>query len=145
MRLDRGDLAVGEDVGMAPLHLIGDGGGDRVEVELAPLARHLGVEDDLEQQIAELVLQRLGIVLGDGIGDLVGLLDGVGRDGLEALLPVPRASRFGIAEPGHDVQQSLDRFAHEASLAWRGLAPDADAAWGKCSPGAGEGRLCPNR
>jgi hypothetical protein len=51
------------------------------------------VKHDLEQQIPELVAQVVEIAARNRVGDLVGLLDGVGSDGLEALLQVPRAPR----------------------------------------------------
>ena len=56
------------------------------------LLGHLRVVDRLQQQIAQLSLQ-LGPVLPlDGVGDFVGLLDRVGRDGGEILLEYPRGS-----------------------------------------------------
>ena len=54
-----------------------------------------GVEDDLEQQVAELVLQVGEVAAGDGVGHLVGFLQRVGRDRREGLLQVP-----GTAGPG---------------------------------------------
>ena len=48
-------------------------------------------EVDLEEHVAELVAQ-LGVVAGvGGVGQLVGLLDGVGHDRALVLLAVPRA------------------------------------------------------
>src|SRR5690606_39810345 len=60
------------------------------------------------QQVAQLALQRGQVVAVDCIGDLVGLLDRVRRDRGEGLLDVPRASRFAIAQAGHDVEQALE-------------------------------------
>ena len=97
-----------EDVGMAANHLVRDAARDRVEIEAAVLPRHLGVEDDLEEQVAEFVPQRRPIALADRFGHLVGLLDRVGRDGLETLLQIPRATAIRIAQPGHDLQQPVD-------------------------------------
>src|SRR3546814_3527200 len=37
---------------------------------------------------------------------LVGLFDGVGRDGGEALLEIPRAAARGVAQPRHDGEQA---------------------------------------
>ena len=54
--------------------------------------RHAGVEHDLEQQVAEFVLEVAEVAAGDGVGDLVGFLERVGRDGREVLLQVPRAA-----------------------------------------------------
>ena len=89
-------------------HLVGDAARDRVEIEAAVFPRHLGMKDHLEEQIAELVAERHTVALADRFGDLVGLFDGVGRDGLEILFEVPRAAAIRIAQPRHDLQQALD-------------------------------------
>ena len=60
---------------------------------MASLARHLGMEDDLEQKVADLVLERGHVGFADRLGDLVGLLDGVGGDRGKILLAVPRTSQ----------------------------------------------------
>ena len=67
------------------------------------------MEHHLQQQIAQFVAQPAKVVPRDGIGDFVGLLDGVGRDGGETLGAIPFASRIWIAQPGHDGQQSVER------------------------------------
>ena len=54
---------------------------------------HLRVEHDLELEIAELVGERVHVVARDGVGDLIGFLDGVGRDGGETLHADPIRSR----------------------------------------------------
>ena len=110
--LGRSDLPIAEDMGVSPYHLLADGPGDLVEVEMAGLARHLGVVDDLQEQIAKLVLEIVEILASDRVGDLVGLLDRIGRDGREGLLDIPRAAAFRIAKPGHDFEQSGQRFRH---------------------------------
>ena len=84
---------VAEDMGMAPDHLLGNATGDVVEGEVAGFLGHAGVEDDLEQQVAQLVLQVREVLFLDRVGDLVGLLDRVGRDGVEVLFARPRGSR----------------------------------------------------
>ena len=59
----------------------------------------------LQQQIAELRFQP-GVVLAlDRIGDLIGLLQGVGHYGLEALLEIPGAAPVRGAQLSHDVEQ----------------------------------------
>jgi hypothetical protein len=63
---------------------------------------HAGVVDDLEQKVAEFVLEVDEIVARDGIGDLVGFLQRIGRDRAERLLKVPRAAAAGRAQGGHD-------------------------------------------
>ena len=65
------------------------------------LLRHASVEDDLQQQVAELVAQIDDIAALDRVGDLIGLLDREGRDGGEILLEIPwaAASRACAAPP----------------------------------------------
>src|SRR5713101_1151059 len=101
-----GDQRVTEDMGMAAQHLVGDRAGDVVEVEKAGLLGHARMEDDLEEQIAELVLECCRIAALARLGHLIGLLDGVGSDGGEALLAVPGTAALGIAQPRHDVEQA---------------------------------------
>ena len=55
-------------------------------------SRHARVIDDLQQEIAELVLEVGEIAALDGVGDLVGFLDRVGRDGLETSARDPTGS-----------------------------------------------------
>ena len=97
-----------EDMGMTVAHLGGYPSRHRIEIEPAGFPRHLCVKDDLEQEIAQLVLQLVHIAALDRIRDLVGFLDRVGRNGLECLFPVPGAPVIGIAETGHNVEQVVD-------------------------------------
>ena len=83
------------------------------EAEGAGLARHLGVVDDLQQQIAQLFLQRRQIVAFDGVGHLVGFLDRVRRDGAEGLVDVPGAAMLAVAQPRHDGEQAGHRLFRE--------------------------------
>ena len=94
---------------MATFHLVGDRRGDIVKAEQAGLLGHPGVKGDLQQEVAELVFQRRHVAALDRVGDLVGFLDGIGRDGREILLDIPRAAAFGIAQPRHDREQPVDR------------------------------------
>ena len=82
--------------------------GDVGEAELAGFLGHARVIDDLEQQVAEFVRQRGEIAPRDGVGDLIGFLDRVGRDGVEGLLLVPRAAGVGVAQRRHDVEQAAE-------------------------------------
>ena len=77
---------------MARGELVGDGVGDAGEVEPATLATHLRVEHHLEQQVAELGLERLRLAARDGLRHFVGFLDGVRRDAREILLAIPGAA-----------------------------------------------------
>ena len=60
---------------------------------MAGFLGHSGVEHDLELQIAELVGQRVHVAAVDRVGDLIGFLDRVGRDRLEASARCPIRSR----------------------------------------------------
>ena len=64
-----------------------------------------GVEDDLEQQVAELAAQLVVVSLVDGVGHLVGLLDRHRLDALVGLLAVPRAAARG-AQAGDQLDES---------------------------------------
>ncbi len=109
---------VPEHMGMAPDQLVGDRPGNLVEVERPDLARQAGVKDNLEQQVAQFVLQVIHIVALDRIGHLVCLLDGIRRNRAERLLQVPRAAALGVAQAVHDFEQAVDRsgnvFGHGA-------------------------------
>ena len=91
-------------MGVAADHFVADALDHIVEGEAACFAGHLGVEDDLQQQVAEFFFQVGHVVMGDGVGDFVGFLDGVGGDGGEGLLEVPRAAAVGVAQAGHDLE-----------------------------------------
>ncbi len=86
---------VAENVGMAADHL----GGDRVEHigerERAGFLGHPAVIDDLELEIAELILERRHVAATDRVGDFIGFLDRIGRDGIEGLHPIPFAAGSG--------------------------------------------------
>ena len=82
-------------MGMPADHLGRDRLDDAAEIERALLLGHPRVEDDLQQQVAEFVAQLAEVAARDGVGDFVGFLDGVGRDGREGLLEIP-----GTAAPG---------------------------------------------
>ncbi len=100
--------AVAEHMGVAADQLVGDGAGDVVEGESVGFLGHAGMEDHLQQQIAKLVAQRGHVPPVDRVGDLVGLFDGVGRDGGEVLLQVPGAAVLRVAQAAHDRQEFAD-------------------------------------
>ena len=66
---------------------------DVVEREMAGFLGHVRVEHDLELKIAKLVGERVHVVAGDRVGDLIGFLDRVGRDRREGLHACPIRSR----------------------------------------------------
>ena len=99
-------VGIGKNVRMPADQL----GGDRLdhvgEIEGALLLRHPGMENDLQQKIAQFVLQPGQIVASDGIGDLVGFLERIGSNGAEILLEVPRAAASRRAQRRHDLDQA---------------------------------------
>ena len=86
---------VAEDVRVAADHLLRDALDDPLQAERPALLGDVGVEDDLEQQVAELAGELGVVLLVDGVGDLVGLLDRHRLDALVGLLAVPRAAAGG--------------------------------------------------
>ena len=111
--LGSGDPGVAEHVRMAVDHLVGNGRGHVGEAEGAGLVRHLGVVDDLQQEIAQFFLERAEVVAFDGVGHLVGFLDRVRRDGPEGLVDVPRAAMLAVAQPRHDGEKAGHRLARQ--------------------------------
>ena len=100
----RADLRVAEDVGVAADDLAGDRGLDVGQVEDAGLRGQLGVEDDLEPEVAELGGQLRRGAAGEGVVDLVGLLEEVVAQRLVGLLAIPRAAvglPQAVRDPGH--------------------------------------------
>ena len=113
-------------------HLVADRRDHVAEGERAGFLRHPGVEDHLQQQVAQFVLQLAQLAAVDRIGDLVGFLDGVGGDAGEVLLQVPRATAGGIAQRRHDPEQGGDVasivrpwIAHAGSIVRRAGSPRA--------------------
>ena len=100
-----------EDVRVAADHFLRDGVHHIGEGEGAVLLGHARVIDNLKQQIAQLVLERAHVALLDGVGDLVGFLDGVGGNRLESLLQVPRTARARRAQGRHHGQKIGNRLA----------------------------------
>ena len=97
---------------MTAEHLVGNAGNDVREIEVSSLVGHLGMEHDLKQKIAQFVPEAGHVAVIDGLGDLVGLFDGVRRDGREILFYIPRTAAVGVAELRHDVEKSLDVCFH---------------------------------
>ncbi len=100
-----GDL-VAEDVRVAADHLGGDRLDDVGEGERAVLLGELRVIDDLEEEVAQLVAKIAHVVPRDRVGDLVGFLDRVRRDGREVLFQIPRAAGHGRPQRRHDFDQA---------------------------------------
>ena len=95
------DVAI--DVGMAIDELVAEIVAHIGKVELTLLLAHLGVENDVEQQVAQLLADALHIFVCDGVDQLKALLDGVAAEALEGLLPIPGAL---LAEGVHHLEQA---------------------------------------
>ena len=90
--------------------LLDDARDDVVDGERALSTAELGLEDDLEEQVAELLADRRAVAGVDGVDDLAGLLEGVFPEGLEGLLPVPGAA-IGGEEALHHLDEPRQRRA----------------------------------
>ena len=93
---------VAEHMGMPTDHFPRDAVDDVVKCEGVLLGSQLRMIDRLQQQIAQLFLQIGHVLSSDRVGDFVGFLDGVGRDGCERLLQIPRAAGVWRAQRRHD-------------------------------------------
>ena len=92
-----------------PADHLGDDRLDHVgECESAGLFGHPRVEHHLKQQVAKLVGKIGHGAPVDGVGDLVCLFDGIGRDGREILRQIPWTSGVRIAQPHHHRDQGID-------------------------------------
>ena len=122
---------VGEHVRMAADHLGGDALDHVAEAECALLLGHARMIDDLQKEVAELVLQPRHIAARNRIGHLIGFLQRIGRDGLEILLQVPGAAAAGRPQRGHDLDEAADvagRF--HVGVLEAGEGPVQGPAWG---------------
>jgi hypothetical protein len=97
-----------EDMRMPPQKLCCNGRDNAAKVERALLLCHLRMEDDLQQQIAELVAKIVEITARDCVGNLVGFLDGIGSDGPECLLEVPWTARVRCTQRRHNGEEVLN-------------------------------------
>ena len=99
-------ILVGKDMRMTADHLARDRFHYVAEGKSILLLRHPRVINHLQQEIAELVPEIVEIAARDGVGDLIGLLDSVGRDRLKILLEVPGAAGHWRAQLRHDLDQA---------------------------------------
>jgi hypothetical protein len=86
---------------MPPPHLLLEPARDRLGPELAPLFRDDDLEGDVEQQVAELLAHRAGVVVADGLVELERLFDEVRAQRLRGLRGVPRTPRPEVAHEYH--------------------------------------------
>src|ERR1700722_10951637 len=97
---------VPENMGMPTDQLGGDRLDHVAEFEAALVSRHTGVEDDLQQEIAEFVAQICEIAALDRVGDFIGFLEREGDDRGEGLFEVPRTAGPTGPERRHDFDQA---------------------------------------
>ena len=86
---------------------------------LAHRAVSSDLETHLELEIAQLVRDRVHVVTRNGVRNLIGFLDRVGRDRRERLLAIPFAAGLRITQPPHDGDELLKR--HERAPPLRNL------------------------
>ena len=99
-------LHVPKDMGMAVHQLPGHAVHHICHGEAAPLRLDLGMEGHLHQHVAQLLAHAAGVVVVDGVQNLIGLLQEVPADGAVGLLPVPGATPGSPQQP-HDLQKIL--------------------------------------
>src|SRR6516165_6827975 len=106
-------------MGMAADHFCRDRLDDRAKVESLLFLRHAGVKYNLQEEIAQFVLQVRQIMTRDGVGDLISFLDRIGSDGREILLNIPGATGLRRAQRCHDLNESayVARGLHGSKLA----------------------------
>src|SRR5579864_4676737 len=81
-----------------------------IDRERGLLLRHLSVEEHLQQQVSQFTGQFGPIAIVDGFQDFVSFFEGVGLDGIEGLLAVPRTSAWR-AQPLHDGHRAFETFS----------------------------------
>ncbi len=125
---------IAKDMRMPRDHLVRHGVCHLIKGEKPLLSRHLSVKHRLKQQIAQLAFEFIPGLTLNRIGHLIGLLNGVRRDGGEILLDIPRAAMVRIPQTAHNLQKARHAaigikdkgvFGHCAtlqSLVWRHLS-----------------------
>ena len=97
-------LRLAEHVRMVENQLVADRIGHVAYVESLLLGAHFGIEDDMQQQIAQLLFHIIQIMVQNRVGQFVGFLYRIHSERLERLLAVPRALDPQLV---HHVEQSL--------------------------------------
>ena len=102
--LGGGRRLVAEDMRVAVDELGDDAAGHVVDGEggFRVLLRYTGVEDDLQQHVAQFLAEFVAVAVLDRLDEFVGLLDAVLRQALVGLLGGPRALD---ADPVHDLHE----------------------------------------
>ena len=72
------------------------------------LLAHLSMIDRLKQQIAQLAFKIGPITAIDRVSNFIRLFNSIGRDAIEILFDIPRATGVRVAQAPHNFQQSFD-------------------------------------
>ena len=97
-------------------------GGDVVHGERALVRADLGVEDDVEEEIAELLDERGALAGGHGVEGLVGLLQQRAPERVVGLLEVPRTAGDGVAQAAHRFKEGVEGVGQGKRSAGSGCA-----------------------
>ena len=87
-------------MGVAADQFVDYGLADLLDGEAAFLGRDLGVEDDLQQHVAQFAAQLVVVAGVDGLQRLVGLFEQIGFEAGVGLFAVP-GTAVGRPQPGH--------------------------------------------
>ena len=98
------------DMRMACDHLSGKSITDISHIELFLLLGNLGIETDVQQDVAQFLTDIMDIVLDQRIAELVGLFYRIWSEALVGLLPVPGAIRPQCVEHIKKTPESLHFF-----------------------------------
>ena len=98
-------MRLGKDMRVPAHHLIADSAGYSGKLEESGFLSHACMEDHLEQEVTQFIAQFLIILTLDRVSDLIGFLDGVGRDATEILFDIPRAAALRVAQAPHDIEK----------------------------------------
>ncbi len=101
-----GQPHIAKNVGVTTQQLAVDAVQHLAQGELVQFVGDLGVEDDLQPQIAQLLLQLVGCFIVQGSQHLVGFLQEAAFERLVRLLTIPGAAAVRVAQPAEDVLQS---------------------------------------
>ena len=98
--------------------------GHGFKIKSFPLLGQLGMKNDMEENIAELLAEGVVIPLINGLEEFVYLFQNHGSEGAVVLFPVPGAA-FRAAQPGHDTGQGGD-LSHSMELRARGASVESE-------------------
>src|SRR3954463_5597383 len=112
-------------MGMAPDELLAQRLHHVGKVEHTLLLGHPRMKNDLQEKVAKLLAQIYEIAARNGVGDLVGFLNRIGRDGREILVEVPRTARPRSTEGRHDLKKmgNVAGRAHRTAESGSGASP----------------------